>query len=53
MYFVAVYMCIMWHNSYIADGHHKLVRWRIVTHCGIVDLLFIYIVQQITVQVQL
>ena len=19
----------------IADGHHKLVRWRIVTHCGI------------------
>ena len=24
-------MCI----SFIADGHHKLIRWRIVTHGGI------------------
>ena len=23
------------HASFNADGHHKLVRWRMVTHCGI------------------
>ena len=21
--------------SYFINGHHKLVRWRMVTHCGI------------------
>ena len=28
-------VCVLCNNLYSIDGHHKLIRWRFVTHGGI------------------